>query len=115
SKLLTSPCPGHVHFFAGNIDIAKKFVEKGFTIGFDGPITFAREYDEVIRYLPLDHICVETDAPFASPEPMRGKRNSPLYVPYIVEAIAKVRGEDVEKVRQATYENALRVFGIENL
>ncbi|MEX0934805.1 MAG: TatD family hydrolase [Candidatus Paceibacterota bacterium] len=104
---------GHVHFFAGNIDIAKQFVDRGFTIGFDGPITFTQEYDEVIRYIPLDMLCVETDAPFAAPEPYRGRRNSPLYVKHVLERVAEVRSESYEEIREATVENALRVFDIE--
>lgn len=104
---------GHVHFFAGTIDIARRFLDLGFTIGFDGPITFAREYDEVIRFIPLDMICAETDAPFAAPLPFRGKRNSPLYVPHVIDAIAKIREGDRNEVREATVRNALRVFKID--
>lgn len=103
---------GHAHFFVGTVDIARRFLELGFTLGFDGPVTFARDYDEVIRFAPLDMICAETDAPFAAPEPHRGTRNTPLYVSEIVEAIAEIRGEAVERVRRATVENARRVFGV---
>lgn len=106
---------GHVHFFAGNVDIARRFLDFGFTIGFDGPITFTHEYDEVINFIPLDMLCAETDAPFASPEPFRGRRNSPLYVPYIVEKISKVRKGDIEEVRSALVENALRAFKIDKV
>lgn len=108
----TSDVVGHVHFFAGDVETARAFLDRGFTIGFDGPITFTREYDDVVRFIPLDRLCAETDAPFASPEPFRGKRNSPLYVQYIVEALARIRDEDVDVVRRATVENARRVFGV---
>lgn len=101
---------GHVHFFAGDVEIARAFLDRGFTIGFDGPITFTKEYDDVVRFIPLDMLCAETDAPFASPVPFRGKRNLPLYVQYVVEALARIRDEDVEVVRKATVANAVRTF-----
>lgn len=101
---------GNMHFFAGNLDVAKKFIEIGFTLSFAGPITFARDYDEVIKYVPLDMVMSETDAPFAAPVPFRGKRNEPAYVKEIVKKIAEIKGVDVEDVRQATILNAKRVF-----
>ena len=74
--------------------------------------TFAREYDDVLRLAPRDLIMTETDSPFAAPVPHRGKRNEPLYVKYVVEAIAKVRAEDPEDVRRYTVKNAERIFGL---
>jgi TatD DNase family protein len=103
---------GNVHFFVGSIEIAKRFLEMGFTLSFDGPITFSREYDDVISFLPQDALLAETDSPYAAPDPYRGKRNSPLYIPYIVRKLAEIRKEDEEKVRVATIQNTKRIFGI---
>ena len=103
---------GDVHFFAGDWEVAKKFLELGFTLSFTGVITFARDYDEVIRNTPLDMLLSETDAPYVTPVPYRGKRNEPSYVPLVVQKIAEIRGEDTERVAAALMENARRVFGI---
>lgn len=103
---------GDVHFFAGDWEVAKKFLELGFTLSFTGVVTFARDYDEVIRNTPLDMLLSETDAPYVTPVPYRGKRNEPSYVPLIVQKIAEIRGEDTERVAAALMENARRVFGI---
>ena len=102
---------GNVHFFVGNLEIARRFYDIGFTTSFTGVITFARDYDDIVKYAPLDMLLTETDAPFASPEPFRGKRNEPSYVKYVVSALARIRGTDAEEVRRATVQNALRVFG----
>ena len=103
---------GNSHFFVGDIDIAKRFLNLGFTLSFDGPITFARDYDDVIRYIPLDMILSETDAPFAAPEPYRGKTNMPQYVKEVVKKIAEIRGEELEKVQKTLVQNAIRVFNL---
>ena len=103
---------GNIHFFAGTLDWAKKFVELGFTVSFTGVITFARSYDEVIKKIPLDKIHAETDSPFVAPIPFRGKRNEPNYVVEVYKKIAEIRGEDFEVVRRQLVENAKRVFKI---
>ncbi len=105
---------GNFHFFAGDVAVARRALDLGFTLSFDGPITFARDYDEVIRFAPLSMIMAETDAPFAAPAPYRGKRNSPLFVPYIVEAIASIRGESLGPIKEAMVQNAVRVFALED-
>ncbi len=102
---------GNVHFFAGTLDEAKMFLELGFTLSFTGVITFTRDYDEVIRYVPLDMIMSETDAPYVAPVPYRGKRNEPSYVDEVAKKIAEIRGEDVEMVKKALVSNASRLFG----
>lgn len=101
---------GDFHFFAGNLDIARRAIALGFTLSFDGPITFARDYDEVIRAMPLDMLLAETDAPFAAPVPYRGQRASPLHVREVVKALADIRGENEEMVREATVKNTIRTF-----
>jgi len=103
---------GNIHFFVGTREISQKFFDLGFTISFSGVITFAREYDEVIKKAPLSMIMSETDAPYATPVPHRGKRNEPSHVSLITEKIANIRGEDSAKVRQQILQNAKRVFGL---
>ncbi len=103
---------GNVHFFAGDVAIAKEFITLGFTVSFTGVVTFARNYDEVIRSLPPESILSETDAPFVAPIPYRGKRNEPAYVAEVVKKLAEIRGESVEKVQKQLLENVRRVFGI---
>jgi len=103
---------GDVHFFAGSWDVAKKFIERGFSVSFTGVITFTHDYDEVVRNAPLDMILSETDAPYVTPAPHRGKRNEPFYVPEVVKAIARIKGVDETEVRDVLLKNAERVFGI---
>lgn len=107
------------HFFVGNANIAKKALEAGYTMSFDGPITFSHDYDEVIKMLPIENIMAETDSPFAAPEPYRKNtatgisgRAEPWMVREVVGTIAKIRGEDQETVRIAMLENTKRFFGI---
>jgi TatD DNase family protein len=104
---------GDVHFFAGDWNTAKRFLDIGFTLSFTGVVTFTHDYDEVVKNTPLDMILSETDAPYITPVPFRGKRNESSYVPYIVNAIAAIRGEDEEKVRAQLLANAERVFSIQ--
>ncbi len=103
---------GNMHFFAGSLDWAKKFIDLGFTISFTGVITFARQYDEIIKNIPLDKIHAETDAPFVAPIPYRGKRNEPTYVIEVVKKIAEIRGESLETVRIQLLENSKRTFNL---
>ncbi len=103
---------GDVHFFAGSWDTAKRFLDLGFTLSFTGVITFTGDYDEVVKNAPLDMLLTETDAPYVTPAPHRGKRNEPLYVEYVVRRMAEIRGEDFEAVQAQIMVNAQRVFGI---
>lgn len=103
---------GDVHFFAGNWDVAKQFLDLGFTLSFTGVLTFTSDYDEVVRNTPLDMLLSETDAPYVTPVPYRGKRNEPTYVVEVVRAIARIKGIDEEECRGALMANAKRVFGL---
>jgi TatD DNase family protein len=103
---------GDVHFFAGDWTVAKKFLDLGFTLSFTGVITFTHDYDEVVKNAPLNMLLSETDAPYVTPAPNRGKRNESAYIPLIVEKIAEIRGEPLERVSSQLLENARRVFGI---
>jgi len=102
---------GDIHFFAGTWEEAQWFLDLGFTLSFTGVITFTHDYDEVVRNAPLDMILTETDCPYITPVPFRGKRNEPIHVREVVRAVARIRGEDEEKVRAQLAANAKRVFG----
>ena len=104
--------PGVLHSFSAPMDIAKRALDIGFYLGFTGPVTFKKAQDlrNVVAETPLDRILVETDGPFLTPEPYRGKRNEPSYIPYIVEKIAEVKNLPIDEVGQATTENAKRLF-----
>jgi len=103
---------GDVHFFAGSWEDAKAFIDFGFTLSFTGVITFARDYDEVVKNAPLDMIMPETDCPYITPVPHRGKRNEPVYVSEVVKKIAEIKGLPLEQVKKQLVENAVRVFGL---
>ena len=111
SKTSGGRLKGNAHFFAGNKEILDRLLAIGFTVSFTGVITFTSDYDELIKATPLDMILAETDAPFVAPVPHRGKRNSPLFVPAIVERIAEIRGEDKAEVKKALFNNTIRQFG----
>jgi len=101
---------GNIHFFVGNTAIAKQFLDLGFTMSFTGVLTFTHDYDEVVKYIPLDRMMSETDAPYVAPTPHRGKRNEPAFVVEVTKAIARIREEAEEKVHGALTENARKVF-----
>ena len=103
---------GNVHFFAGDTEIAKKFLDLGFTMSFTGVITFTQDYNEVIKYIPQNFIMSETDAPFVAPVPFRGKRNEPAYVIEVAKKLAEIRGEDSDTMNNAIIQNFKRVFGV---
>ncbi len=103
---------GNAHFFAGNMEILKRFLAIGFTVSFTGVITFTHDYDEFVKATPLDMMMSETDAPFVAPVPFRGTRNSPVYVDEVVKRIAEIRGEPLQEVQKALISNVSRHFGI---
>lgn len=103
---------GNAHFFVGDIDIAERFVDLGFTVSFSGVITFANDYDDSVRFVPISMIHAETDSPYATPAPFRGQRNTPLMVQEIVARISVLRQEELEEVRAELLENARRMFGV---
>ena len=103
---------GVAHFFSGSKEIAKEFLDLGFYVSFAGPITFSSQYKELVEYVPLDKILVETDAPFAAPRPWRGKRNEPAFVEFVARQIAQWKRFDFDKVAAETHNNATSLFGI---
>ena len=104
--------PGNVHFYAGNWEQAKKFFDIGFSVSFTGVITFAKEYEEVVRNAPLDMIHAETDCPYVAPVPYRGQRCEPWMVKEVYKKIAEIRGEGEERVRAQLVENARKLYKV---
>lgn len=103
---------GDIHFFVGGVEEAQKLVKLGFSLSYTAVLTFARDYDEVVRSIPLTHLISETDSPYVSPPPNRGSRNDPRAVKAVIEAIADIRGEKVEMVRTQILANAGSLFGL---
>jgi TatD DNase family protein len=101
---------GNVHFFVGDVNIAKQFLDLGFTMSFTGVLTFTHDYDDVVRYIPGDSLMSETDAPYVAPVPYRGKRNEPLFVRETITAIARIRGEHFDHTAETLHINASRSF-----
>lgn len=103
---------GVFHCFSGDWEMAQQCIEMGFYISIAGPVTFknSRSLQEVAKKIPLDRILVETDCPYLTPVPYRGKRNEPAYVKYTVEKIASLRGMNWEEFAQAVYKNTQKVF-----
>lgn len=106
---------GDVHFFVGGVTEAESLIKLGFTISFTAVITFAHDYDEVIRAVPLESILVETDAPYVAPASRRGERNDPLAVEEVVAKIAEIKGEDLEAVRRTLLKNVQKLFNLETV
>ena len=105
---------GIMHCFTGSVEVAKQCIDMNFFISFGGPVTFknAKKPKEVAAQIPLEHLLIETDCPYLTPHPFRGKRNEPSYVKYVAEAIAEIKGISFEEVAKATTENAKKLFGI---
>jgi TatD DNase family protein len=106
---------GVMHCFSGDVDLARRCLDLGFYISIAGPVTFKQQgmLAEVARFVPLDRLLVETDCPYLTPQPFRGKRNEPSYVYYVVEQVATLRGIDVESVASVITGNAEVLFGID--
>ena len=106
--------PGVFHCCPLNIELVKEALKLGFYISFAGPITFknSKNAREIAQMVPLNKMLIETDSPYLAPEPVRGTRNDSRNVKYIAEKIAEYRGVTVEEIAKATYENAIKVFGL---
>ena len=105
---------GVFHCCPFNVDLVREGLKLGFYISFAGPTTFknSKNATEIIKMVPLDKMLIETDSPYLSPEPLRGKRNDSRNVKYIAQKIADVKEISVEKVAKITYENAKKIFEI---
>jgi len=105
---------GVVHSFLGDAHLAQEFLDLGLHLGIGGPVTFAKNdaLREVVRQIPMDRLLVETDCPYLTPVPYRGRRNEPANVAYVAEQIANLRGIGIEVVAERTRENAVRLFDL---
>lgn len=108
---------GVVHCFSYGIEMAKEFEKMGFSFGIGGVITFknAKKLKEVVEYLPLDKILLETDCPYLTPVPYRGKRNNSMYLSYVAEEIAAIKGISVQEVVDTTEQNVYKLFHISKI
>ena len=109
----TSKRPGVLHSFSAELDDAFSALELNFLIGITGPVTFkkAESLRKIVTEIPLDNLLIETDAPFLTPHPHRGKRNEPAYVKYVAEKIAELTGKSLLEVGEITTKNAENLFG----
>ncbi len=105
---------GILHCFSGSWEIAKAYLAMGFYISLAGPVTFKKAPNlwEVAQKTPLNRLLIETDSPYLSPEPMRGRRNEPAFVAYVAEKIAALREMSFEDVTRITTDNARKIYGI---
>ncbi|HIE52372.1 MAG TPA: TatD family deoxyribonuclease [Armatimonadetes bacterium] len=108
---------GVMHCFSGDRALAERYLARGFYIGLDGPVTFpkASRLHDLAAHLPLNALLLETDCPYLTPHPYRGRRNEPAYLRYIAERVAQLRGLTVEAVAEVTSANAVRLFGWSSL
>ena len=105
---------GVFHCYSGSVEMAQELLKRGWYLGFDGPITYknARKALEVLEICPLDRILIETDSPYLSPIPMRGKRNDSRNLVYVTEKIAEIKGITPEEAAAITMENGKKLFNI---
>lgn len=105
--------PGVLHCFSGDLKMARQALDLGFYLGVDGPVTYkkAQDLQELVSALPLDRLVIETDAPFLTPHPHRGKRNEPAYVRYVAEQLARLHNKTLDQVAEQTTQNVRTLFG----
>lgn len=106
------PCKGIMHCYSGSLDIAKILVQLGYYISFAGPLTFKNAKDalEVCKWVPLDHIFVETDSPFLTPHPFRGKQNEPFYTHITFNKVCELKEIDADSLMKQMEENYFTLF-----
>jgi len=111
---LSSPYRGVIHSFLGDASLAKEFLALGFHLGIGGPVTFKQNETlrEAVKEIPLERILVETDSPYLTPLPHRGKRNEPAYVRYVAETVARIKEIPVGEVEKQTTKNAIDLFSL---
>ena len=105
---------GVFHCFSGSVEMASELLKRVWYLGFDGPITYknARKAIEVLEFCPLDKIVIETDSPYLTPVPNRGKRNDSRQLEFVVNKIAEIKGINADEVENITFENGKKLFGI---
>lgn len=106
---------GVLHCFTGSVEMAREVMNQNFLISIAGPVTFknANKLLDVVKYVPDDMLLIETDSPYLSPEPYRGKRNESAHIKFIAEKVANIKGKTLEYIEQVTNSNAKRLFGID--
>lgn len=109
-----SEAGGVMHCFSYSKEIAREFLDMGMYLGIGGVVTFknAKKLTEVVKYAPMDRLLLETDCPYLAPEPFRGKRNCSLYLKYVAERIAQIKGITAEETEEKTMENARKLFKV---
>lgn len=112
-KSVNKPLKGVMHGYSGSLEMAKEFIKLGLKIGIGGVLTFknAKNVKEVVKELDLSNFVLETDCPYLTPTPYRGKRNAPYYIPLIAAEMASIKGIDIKEVEEATTKNANELFG----
>ena len=112
--LKDSKVKGTMHCYSGSKEMALEFIKIGFSIGIGGVSTFknAKNIVDVIKYIPLEYIILETDSPYLTPEPYRGKRNEPMYILIVAKRVADIKGLDIKEIERTTTDNARRLFDI---
>ena len=108
---------GVIHCFSYGKETAREYLNMGFYLGIGGVVTFhnARKMREVVEYAPLESMVLETDCPYLAPVPNRGKRNSSLNLTYVADAISQIKGVDRDTVIRVTWENGLKLYGLQEL
>lgn len=106
---------GVFHCYSGSVEDARVLLDRGWYLGFDGPVTYknARRAPDVVAYMPIDRLLLETDAPYLAPVPLRGKRNDSRNLPYVAARVAELKGLSPEAVEQAAWDNGCRFFGLD--
>ena len=102
------------HCFSGSVEFAKQCIREGYKLAFGGVVTFknAKTVKEVVKNIALEHIMLETDSPYLTPEPYRGKRNEPAYVRFVAQKIAEIKETSFEEVEKVTTDNAIEFFSL---
>lgn len=103
---------GVLHSYSGSVEMAERFIELGLVLSISGPVTFknAKKTVEVVEKISLDHLLIETDSPYLTPVPFRGKRNNPALVKYVAEKVAQIKEMKIEEVAEKTTNNAKKLF-----
>lgn len=105
---------GVMHCYSYSVEMAKEFVKLGYYLGVGGVLTFknAKHIKDVVKEIDIEKIIVETDSPYLTPEPFRGKRNSSIYLTYVIDKIAEIKGMSRDEVAKVTYQNAMKMYGL---
>ena len=106
---------GVIHCFSYGVELAREYLNMGFYLGIGGVLTFknAKKLKEVAEYMPMDRMVLETDCPYLSPVPFRGKRNSSLYLPHVVKAVSEIKGVSEEEVIRVTWDNGRALYRLD--